>query len=185
MVSSGTPIRMQTARLLGVKTSQGAGTLVLYPDKIVHVRSQAVLWATRIGMLVVTVPSLALPPHIGPGALGALIGGGGGSLIGGAIARNRVARKLAAAGDDVTVVPLDSITGIETRKSRSRRARRNLFVNTAAGADYGFSVKLDKWSTDLASALMARGCAVYSTLQGMAVTPAASVWGRAANGADT
>jgi hypothetical protein len=176
MADSGTPIRMQTARLLGVKTSQGAGTLVLYPDKIVHVRSQTVLWATRIGLVVVTVPSLALPPHIGPGALGALIGGGGGSLIGGAIARSRATEKVAAAGDDFTVIPLDSITGIETRKS-GKLGRQSIFVTTAGGADYGFSVKLEKWSTDLASALTARGCVVHATLQGMAVTPAASVWG--------
>ena len=176
MADSVTPIRMQTARLLGVKTSQGAGTLVLYPDKIVHVRSQAVLWASRIGLVVVTVPSLALPPHIGPGALGALIGGGGGSLIGGAIARRRATEKVAA-GDGATVIPLDSITGIETRKSNGRLGRQSIFVTTAGGADYGFSVKLDKWSTDLASALTARGCVVHTTLQGMAVTPAAIAWG--------
>jgi hypothetical protein len=185
MADSGTPIRMQTARLLGVKTSQGAGTLVLYPDKMVHVRSQAVLWASRIGMVVVAVPSLALPPHTGPGALGALIGGGGGSLIGGAIARSRAAGKAAAAGDDVTVIPLDSITGIETRKSSRRLARQNLFVTMADGADYGFSVKLGKWSSDLASALTARGCVVHATHHGMAVTPAASAWGRAARDAHT
>jgi hypothetical protein len=177
MADSGTPIRMQTARLLGVKTSQGAGTLVLYPDKVVHVRSQAVLWASKIGLVVVAVPSLALPPHTGPGALGALIGGGGGALIGGVIARSRAAAKAAAAGDDVTVIPLDSITGIETRKSSGWLARQNLFVTTAGGADHGFSVKLERWSADLASALTARGCVVHATPQGMAVTPAPSVWG--------
>jgi hypothetical protein len=108
-----------------------------------------------------------------------LIGGGGGSLIGGAIARSRVAGKVAAAGGDVTVIPLDSITGIETRKSSGRLGRQSLFVKTAGGADYGFSVKPDRWSTDLASALTARGCVVHATPQGVAVTPAASAWGRA------
>lgn len=171
------PIRMQTARLLGVKPLQGAGTLVLYPDRLVHVRSLVVAWASSAGFVVIAVPGIALPPHTGPGAVGGLIGAGGGALIGGAIAKRRVPGKVAAAGDDVTVIPLDSITGIETRRSSGRRSRPGIFVTTAGGTDYGFSVKLDKWSADLASALTARGCVVYPTQQGMTVTSAASAVG--------
>src|SRR5215471_18308145 len=52
---------------IGVKMSQGQGTLLLYPDKLAHVHSQAIRWATGIGFVVVAVPSFALPPHTGPG----------------------------------------------------------------------------------------------------------------------
>jgi hypothetical protein len=177
MTDSGMPIRKQTARLLGVKTIQGQGTLILYPDKLTHVHSQVIRWATTAGFVVVAVPCFALPPHTGPGALGALIGAGGGSKIGGAIAKSRAAKEVAAAGDNVTVIQLDSITSLETRKSKGIRGwlgGRSLLVTTADGAAYGFSVKLDKWSADLTNALTARGREVHPTPQGMAVTLAPS-----------
>src|SRR5215468_5078068 len=172
MTDSGIPIRKQTARLLGVKMSQGQGTLLLYPDKLAHVHSQAIRWASSVGFAVVAVPSFALPPHTGPGALGALIGAGGGSKIGGAIAKSRAAKEVAAAGEGVTVIQLDSITSLETSKSKGISGwlgGRSLLVTTAAGATYGFSVNLDKWSADLTSALTARGREIHVTPQGMTV----------------
>jgi hypothetical protein len=69
MTDSGILIRRQTARLLGVKASRREGTLLLYPDKLAHVHSQVIRWATSVGFVAVAVPSFALPPHIGPGAL--------------------------------------------------------------------------------------------------------------------
>jgi hypothetical protein len=177
MTDSGIPIRMQTARLLGVKMSQGQGTLLLYPDKLAHVHSQAIRWATSAGLVVVAVPCFVLPPHTGPGALGALIGAGGGSKIGGAIAKGQAAKEVAAAGDNVTVIQLDSITSLQTSKSKGISGwlgGQNLLVTTADGAAYEFSVKLDKWSADLTSALAARGREVHSTPQGMTVTLAPS-----------
>jgi len=42
---------------------------------------------------------------------------------------------------------------------------QNLIVTTADGAQYGFGVKLDKWSADLANALTARGREVHTTPQ--------------------
>jgi len=177
MTDSEIPIRTQTARLLGVKMSQGQGTLLLYPDKLAHVHSQAIRWASSIGLAVVAVPSLALPPHTGPGALGALIGAGGGSMIGGAIAKGQAAKEVAAAGGNVTVIQLDAITSLQTSKSKGIGGwlgGRNLLVTTADGATYGFSVKLDKWSADLTSAFTARGREVYPTPQGMTVTLARS-----------
>src|SRR5262245_16294778 len=181
MTDSGIPIRKQTARLLGVKMSQGQGTLLLYPDKLAHVHSQVISWASGIGFAVVAVPSFTLPPHTGPGALGALIGAGGGSMIGGAIAKGQAAKEAAAAGNNVTVIQLDSITSLETRKSKGIGGwlgGRSLLVTTADGAAYGFSVKLDKWSADLTSALTARGREVHPTPQGMTITLASSGDGR-------
>jgi hypothetical protein len=177
MTDSGIPIRKQTARLLGVKMSQGQGTLLLYPDKLAHVHSPAIRWSSTVGLIVVAVPCFALPPHTGPGALGALIGAGGGSKIGGAIAKGQAAKEVAAAGDNVTVIRLDTITSLETSKSTGIGGwlgGRSLLVTTADGTAYGFSVKLDKWSADLTSALTARGRQVHPTAQGMTVTLAPS-----------
>jgi hypothetical protein len=176
MTDSGIPIRRQTARLLGVKASQGQGTLLLYPDKLAHVSSRAAGWGGGIGFAAVVVASIALF-HGGLGAVGGLIGAGGGWMIGAAIAKSQAPGKVAAAGDGVTVIPLDSITSLETRKSTGIGGwlgGQSLLVTTADGTEYRFGVKLDKWSADLASALTARGCEIRTTPQGMTVTPAPS-----------
>jgi hypothetical protein len=177
MTGSETPVRRQTARLLMGKATQGYGTLLLYPDKLAAVRSGAVRAGWVVGFVVVFVPSLLLPPHTGPGALGALIGVGGGYLIGGAIAKSQADAKVAAGAGNVTVIPLDSITSLEARRSKRWLGGQNLIVTTADGAQYGFGVKLDRWSADLANALTARGCEVRTTPQGLAVTPAPSAGG--------
>ena len=79
---------------------------------------------------------------------------------------------MAAGGDNVTVIPLDSIISLQTRKSWGWLSGRHLIVTTADGAEYGFGVKLDKWSTDLTNALTARGREAQTTDHGIVVTPA-------------
>src|SRR5262245_57641657 len=174
MTDSETPVRRQTTRLLAGGKTQGYGTLLLYPDKLAAVSSGAVRIGMIVGIIVVFVPTVLIPPHTGPGALGALIGIGGGYLIGGAIARSQAAAKVAAGGDNVTVVPLDSITSLETRKSKGWLGGQHLIVTTADGAEYGFGVKLSTWSADLNNALKSRGREVRTTPQGMAVMSAPS-----------
>jgi len=169
---SETPVQRQTTRLLMGGKTRGYGTLLLYPGKLASVRSEAVRIGTFVGLIVVWSPSLLIAPHSGPGALGALIGLGGGRLIGGAIAKSRAAAKVAPGGDNVTVISLDSITSLQTRKSTGWLRGQHLIVTTADGAEYGFGVKLDKWSADLTNALTARGREVRTTPQGLAVTPA-------------
>ena len=61
---------------------------------------------------------------------------------------------------------------LETRKSKGWLGGQHLIVTTADGAQYGFGVKLDRWSADLANALTAHGCEARTTPQGMAVTSA-------------
>jgi uncharacterized protein (TIGR03083 family) len=63
------------------------------------------------------------------------------------------------------------------RKGVKSLGGQNLIVTTADGTQYGFGVKLDKWSADLANALKARGCEVRTTPQGLAVTPVLSAGG--------
>ena len=170
MSDSKTPVRRQTTRLLMGGKTRGYGTLLLYPDKLAAVGSEAIRIGTFAGLTVVWLPSLLIPPHTGPGALGALIGLGGGRLIGGAIAKSRAAAKVAAGGDNVTAIPLDSITTLQTRKSTRWLSSQHLVVTTADGAEYGFGVKLDEWSTDLTNALTVRGREAQTTDHGIVVT---------------
>jgi hypothetical protein len=172
MTDSGIPVRRQTTRLLAGRKTRGYGTLLLYPDKLAAVSSRAIRIGWTVGFIVVFIPSLLIPPHTGPGALGALIGVGGGYLIGGAIAKSQAAAQVTVGGGNVTVISLDSITSLQTTKSKGWLGGQHLIVTTADGAQYEFGVKLDKWSADLAHALTARGCEVRTTRQGMAVTPA-------------
>jgi hypothetical protein len=167
----GTPVRMQTARLWVGGKKNVYGTLLLYPDRLAAVRSRAIRIGMTVGIIVVTAPSLLIPPNTGPGALGALIGVGAGYLIGGAIAKSRAAANVAA-GRSSVVIPLDSITSLESRRSRGWLGGQRLIVTTADGGQYGFGVKLGKWSADLANALTARGVQVRTTRHGMAVTSA-------------
>jgi hypothetical protein len=107
--------------------------------------------------------------------LGALIGAGGGSRIGAAIARSQAVRKAATPGPGVTIVPLDTITGLQTRRSEGiggRLGGQSLLVTTADGTTHRFSVRLDRWSVDLARALMARGYDVRAVPDGMTVAAA-------------
>jgi hypothetical protein len=174
MTDGETPVRRQTTRLLMGGKARGYATLLLYPDKLAAVSSGVVRLTTPAGLVVAFILAIFIPPHTGPGALGALIGAGVGYLIGAAIANSRAAAKVATGGDDVTVIPLDSITSLEMRKSKVWLGGQHLVVTTADGAQYGFKVKLERWSADLAKALAARGREVRSTPQGMTVTPAPS-----------
>ena len=172
MPDIGIPIRSQTTQLFGNPKQRGYGTLLLYPDKLVFVSSGAVRAGMSVGFIVVLAIGFLAPPHVGPGALGGGLGTVVGYLVGAAIARGqapakvaRVARvgeltELPAGVGDITVIPLDSITGLESRKLR-RRGPQRLFVTTAKGAQYAFGVKLDRWSADLGNALAARGSGVY------------------------
>jgi hypothetical protein len=72
-------------------------------------------------------------------------------------------------------VPLDTITGLQTRRSEGiggRLGGQSLLVTTADGTTHRFSVRLDRWSGDLARALMARGHDIRAVPDGMTVAAA-------------
>lgn len=153
------------------------GTLLLYPDKLVHVRSRAFIWGTSVGFIAALAASFALAPSQ-LALWRTLLGAGGGWMIAAVIARRQAAGKAAAAGDGVTVIPLDLITGLKARKSTGIGGwlgGQSLVVTTAGGAEYRFGVKLNSWSADLGSALTARGRRVFTTPKGMVVTPGPGV----------
>jgi len=70
-------------------------------------------------------------------------------MIGAAIAKSQAASEVAAGGDGVTVIPLDSIASIGAREYTGISGwlgGQSLLLTTANGADYRFGMKLDRWS---------------------------------------
>jgi len=161
------PILMRPAVRYGAKR-KSPGMLVLYRDTLVHVRSWIPNWCAGLGFLIVAAPSYALT-HVGPGALGGAIGAGGGMAIGTAIAKRQAPKKAATGGEDVTIIPLDSITSVEQR-TEGRLSGKRLQVSTSPQGRYTFGAKFDQWSADLGSALAARGCGVHATDSGFVVS---------------
>lgn len=148
-------------------TKKSPGALILYGDRLVHVKSRITNWCAGLGAGVVAVLSFALT-HAGPGALGGALGAGAGMAIGNAITKRQAPKKAAAGGDDVTVIPLDAVTSVEERKAR-RTGGWRLLVSTSSATEYTFRVKPGQWPADLASALAGRGRSVQATASGLAV----------------
>jgi hypothetical protein len=74
----------------------------------------------------------------------------------------------------VTVIPLDSITGVRTVKTQAIGGwweLRTLLMTTADGTKYGFRGRMDNWPAYLISALAARGREVRGTVEGITITP--------------
>lgn len=97
MTGSETPVRKQTARRLVNGKARGYDIALLYPDKLTTVKATIIDASARVGIMVLLIAGAVIPPHVGPGVLGILIGYGAGYLIGSAIARSRAATKVAAA----------------------------------------------------------------------------------------
>lgn len=118
-------IRKQTAALLrgGLKTTQG--TLVLYPDRLVHVGSAFAA--------------------AGP-AFGAL-----GVLVGSAMTKRNADRKASAGGKGVTTIPLSDI--VELRQAKQGLGKNLLEVATTGGETFKFGAKYDRWRDDIVPAL--------------------------------
>ena len=168
MAEIDTPIRMHLAVYKARRNVQG--TLILYSDKLAHVRSRIPYWSTFLGGAVVALLSFVLA-HSAPGAAGAVVGARGGLAIGGAIARRQAPVKAAAGGAEVTVIPLDSVANVTSRKGGWLRGGL-MVVSTLHGPEYTFRVNPAQWSADLAGALAARGHSVQASPAGLAVLSA-------------
>jgi len=164
------PIRTDLA-VLHTTGGNMRGTLILYADRLTHVRSRIPYWSTYLGAAVVALISLALA-HSAPGTAGAVVGARGGQAIGAAIARRQAPAKAAAGGTGVTVIPLDSITNIATRKGAGWLRIGRMVISTLNGPEYTFRVNPAQWSADLSAALVARGHNVRAAPDGLAVLAA-------------
>jgi hypothetical protein len=160
------PIRTQAAILI-MAPAKAAGMLLLFPDRLTHVRSRIVGVCTGLGFAVIAGLSFVLA-HAGPGVLGGVIGAGGGQAIGNAIGRRQAPKAVAAGSPGVTTISLDSITGVEEHKTGRLRGWR-LVVSTSEGTEFTFRVRPGHWPSDLANALAARGHGVQATSAGLAV----------------
>ena len=172
MPDSQTPIQSQTARFLAGGAKQGEGYLLLSPDTLTAVISKVETWGYLVGPLIlvaVTVPLFHKIWWLGV-AVGSVIAGQAGE----AINKKRAVKKAAAGGDGVTVIPLDLVTGVQTRKPAGMAGRwgvRILVVTTADGTEYEFRGTMEKWQGHLARALTARGREVHAVPDAITVTP--------------
>jgi hypothetical protein len=160
------PIRTQAAILI-MATTKAPGMLVLYPDRLTHVKTRIAGVCAGLGFAVIAALSFGLA-HAGPGALGALIGAGCGQAIGNAIARRQAPKKVAAGGSDVSTIALDSISSVNEHKAGRLKGWR-LLVATSEGTTYTFRVRPGQWPSDLANVLAARGHSVQPAAAGVVV----------------
>lgn len=154
----------------GARTRQGI--VLVYPDKLAAVTSQAGAWGCFVGPF--ALMAIAYPFVHVIGELGAVIGVLAGLWAGEAIGKKSAARRVAADRDGVTVIPLDLIVSLQTRKSAGiggRLSGPTLLVTTADGTEYGFRGKTCRLQADLATALTVRGGQVRVTPAGITVTP--------------
>jgi hypothetical protein len=134
------PLKTQSALWLkgGLKTR--AGTLLLYPDQLVHVSSKAAQFGAAFGAL--------------------------GILVTRQIANTRAAAKVEAGDESITSIPLAAISDVHGEKGKLDG--NTLVVRTTSGDEYRFGgVRFDRWSEDLGQALTGAGRQVTATDEGL------------------
>jgi hypothetical protein len=127
------PLRSQTAMLVRGGLKNQSGTLLLYPDRLSHVASNA----------------------MGAAAAGGAIG----MLVAGKMAKNKAANKEAEGGKGVTTIALADVT--EVRKAKQGLNKNLLEVQAADGTVLKLGVKFDQWKPDIVAALGAAGRSVH------------------------
>jgi hypothetical protein len=167
-MTDGSLLQMRPAGFRAAGQRRGPGLVLLYPDKLARVSWRAEALGYLLGPLVLVV--IAYPFVHDTGAIGAVIGILAGRWIGEKVDRRTAARRVAEGGGGVTVIPLDSITGVHAG-SGGLLGGRSLVVTTQDGTEYRFYGRLDTWQADLAAALTVRGRPVQATPEGITVTP--------------
>lgn len=174
-MTDGSLIQMRSAGFRVAGQGRGQGLVLLYQDKLASVSWRAEALGYLLGPLVLV--GIAYPFVHAIGAGGAAVGVLGGGWIGGKADRRMAVRRVAEAGGGVTVIPRDSITGVQARPGGLMGGLvggRNLVVTTQDGTEYRFYGRLDTWQADLAAALTVRGRSVHLTPGGIMVTPPAA-----------
>lgn len=120
MTDNGALVRMQTTRLLEHGKTQGHATLLLYPDKLAAIRLRAfrIRWLAAAIAIGVVSEFFPVPPRHPQGVLEAVVLPILTSVVAVALVvgptKKQAAAKVAAGGGDVTVIPLDLVTRLET-----------------------------------------------------------------------
>ncbi len=170
-MTDGSLIQMRPAGFRVPGKGREQGLVLLYQDKLARVSWRAEALGYLLGPLVLV--GIAYPFIHTIGAGGAAVGVLAGGWIGQKADRRMTVRRVAEAGGGVTVIPLDSITGVRAR-SGGLVGGRSLVVTTQDGTEYRFYGRLDTWQADLAAALTVRGRSVHLTPEGIMVTPPAA-----------
>jgi hypothetical protein len=172
MTVSRIPIHARPARFLVGGARHKRVYVLLYPDSLTAVVSPADPVGYLGGPMVFA--GFGVPLYHMIGWLGVVLGALMGAYAGDSYNKFRATRDAPARGDGVTVIPLDSITGVRTTTAEGTGGWwgfRTLVVTTADGTEYGFRGKMSNWQLYLASALALRGRAVSGTIGGISVMP--------------
>lgn len=136
-------IRTQSASWMRGGLKNKMGTLLLYPDKLVHVGSRAAQMGAGFGAI--------------------------GMLVAQKRAKTQAAKKVAEGDKSAVAIPLAIITEIHGQKGKV--GGKYVIVKTATGDEYKFGgIKFDQWSDDLSKTLAASGRTITPTDGGFSVT---------------
>ena len=142
MADYAVPLQTQAAFLLRGGLKNRAGSLLLYPDQLVHVGSKLAQFGVGFGLI--------------------------GMVLTRGIANSRAPGKVAKGGTSVTAIPFTNITRIVGQTHKV--GKPTLVVRTLGGDEFRFGVPFDKWSDDLGKALTAAGRTVTPTEEGLSVS---------------
>lgn len=169
------PTHNQSATFYIDGTKRGQGALLLYPDELAAVTTPTGTWGYLAGPALFLAVTIPLFHTIGwPGITATSLAGG---WIGEVLTRRRAARKAAAGGEDVTVIPLGLVTGVQAAKPTKTAGWLGLrtIIVTADGTKYEFRGTTDKWIAHLTSALTEYGREVHIAAETITVLPWATL----------
>ena len=141
MAGRARPIRSEPAWVRSDGNKKGKGVVLLYPDRLVSVRSYAEYACWFAMMLVLDVVAYHIF-HVIVSWLAAFFGVILGSVIGRPVDRWLAAGLVATGPGGSTVIPLDRVASLRTDRSRGLAGlfvTETLVVTTADGTEYGFA----------------------------------------------
>jgi hypothetical protein len=171
------PIRSQSATFFVNGSKRGEGVLLLYPDELIAVNTRSIgTWVYVLVPAAYLAVWFFLFHTIGWAFVSIWYVAGWWAWQ--ALAKRRAARKAAAGGDGVTVIPLDQVTSVRSRKPRMAAGWlgiRSLTVTTADGTEYKFDGLMEQWHAHLVTALTARGREIHVESETITVMPWATL----------
>jgi hypothetical protein len=177
MPDSQTPIRGQATTFSVNGAKRGDAVLLLYPDELTAVTIRSIgTWVYASVPAVYLVVWYFVFHTIGWAFVSIWFLAGWWAWQ--ALARRQAAKKVAAGGKGVTVIPLDQVTSVQCRKPRKAAGWlgiRNLTVTTADGTEYRFDGLMEQWHAHLATALTAHGREVHVAPETITVMPWATL----------